>query len=199
MKLKKKFKICRRLGPGVFEKCQSPKFLASQTKKVRGDRKKALSDFGLGLVEKQKLRFSYGVSEKQLRNYVKLASTVKGMTIGEKLIEILESRADNIVYKAGFAKTRRHARQLVSHGHFTINGVKTTIPSQLLKTNDVLSVRDGSKSSPIFSLIQENKDTKGTPSWLFVDNTKLSATLKSNPKSDDNFVDVGVVLEFYSR
>lgn len=199
MKLQKKFKMCRRLGAGVFEKCQSPKFLASQAKRGRGERKKALSDFGLGLVEKQKLRFSYGVSEKQLGNYVKLASTVKTMPISEKLIELLESRADNIVYRAGFAKTRRHARQLVAHGHFTVNGVRTTIPSQAIKVGNTLEVRDGSKSSPIFAILQENKDTKGTPSWLSVDNKKLSATVKGHPKTEDNFVDVGAVLEFYSR
>lgn len=199
MKLQKKFKMCRRLGAGVFEKCQSPKFLASQAKRGRGDRKKALSDFGLGLVEKQKLRFSYGVSEKQLGNYVKLASTSKTMTIAEKLIELLETRADNMVYRAGFAKTRRHARQLVAHGHFTVNGVRTTIPSQVIKVGSTIEVRDGSKSSPLFAVLQENKDTKGTPSWLSVDNKKLSATVKSHPKTEDNFVDVGIVLEFYSR
>lgn len=191
--------MCRRLGAGVFEKCQSPKFLASQAKKGRGDRKKALSDFGIGLVEKQKLRFSYGVSEKQLGNYVKLASTSKTMPIAEKLIELLESRVDNIVYRAGFAKTRRHARQLVAHGHFTVNGTRTTVPSHAIKVGNIIEVRDGSKSSPIFAIIQENKDTKGTPSWLSVDNKKLSATVKAHPKTEDNFVDVGVVLEFYSR
>jgi small subunit ribosomal protein S4 len=199
MKLQKKFKMCRRLGAGVFEKCQSPKFLASQAKKGRGDRKKALSDFGIGLVEKQKLRFSYGVSEKQLGNYVKLASTSKTMPIAEKLIELLESRVDNIVYRAGFAKTRRHARQLVAHGHFTVNGIRTTVPSHVIKVGNTIEVRDGSKSSPIFAILQENKDTKGTPSWLSVDNKKLSATVKAHPKTEDNFVDVGVVLEFYSR
>ncbi len=199
MKLQKKFKMCRRLGAGVFEKCQSPKFVASQAKRGRGDRKKALSDFALGLIEKQKLRFSYGVSEKQLQNYVKLASTSKTMTISDKLVELLESRVDNMVYRAGFAKTRRHARQLVAHGHFTVNGTRTTIPSQVLKVGNTLEVRDGSKSSPVFAILQENKDTKGTPSWLTVDNKKLSATLKAHPKTEDNFVDVGVVLEFYSR
>ncbi len=199
MKLQKKFKMCRRLGAGIYEKCQSPKFAKSVAKRGRGDRKKALSDFGLGLVEKQKLRFGYGVSEKQLRNYVITASTSKTMPISEKLLELLESRADNMVYRAGFAKTRRHARQLVSHGHFTVNGVKTTIPSQVIKVGNTIAVRDGSKSSPIFAILQENKDTKGTPAWLEVNNTALSATVKSHPKNTDNFVDVGVVLEFYSR
>ncbi len=199
MKLQKKFKLCRRLGAGIYEKCQSPKFAQSVARRGRGERKKALSDFGLGLVEKQKLRFGYGVSEKQLRNYVILASTVKGMTIHDKLIELLESRLDNMVYRAGFAKTRRHARQLVAHGHFTVNGVKSTIPSQAVKIGNTITVRDGSKSSPIFAILQENKDTKGTPAWLEVNNTNLSAKLTAHPKSNDNFVDVGVVLEFYSR
>jgi small subunit ribosomal protein S4 len=199
MKLQKKFKMCRRLGAGIYEKCQTPKFAQSVAKRGRGDRKKALSDFGLGLVEKQKLRFSYGVSEKQLRSYVTTASSVKGMTISDKLIELLESRIDNIVYRAGFAKTRRHARQLVSHGHFTVNGVKTTIPSQMIKIGNTVAVRDGSKSSPLFALIQENKDTKGTPAWLKVDNKMLTAEMTAHPKTQDNFVDVGVVLEFYSR
>lgn len=191
--------MCRRLGAGIYEKCQTPKFAKSVAKRGRPDRKKALSDFGLGLVEKQKLRFSYGVSEKQLRNYVILATSVKGMTISEKLIELLESRIDNVVYRAGFAKTRRHARQLVSHGHFTVDGTKTTIPSHVIKIGTTVAVRDGSKSSPIFAILQENKDTKGTPNWLAVDNKTLSAKMTAHPKSQDNFFDVGVILEFYSR
>lgn len=200
MKIGKKYKLCRRLGTGVFEKCQNPKFIASQAKRGRGDRKKALSDFGLQLIEKQKIRFGYGITERQLQNYVKEAGKAKDMTISEKLMEILESRLDNVVYRLGFAKTRRHARQLAAHGHFTVNGVRTTIPSRMIKVGEAVAVRKGSKTSPIFANLQEAKaENKTVPAWLSVDYSKLEGAIKSKPKNTENFIDVGSVLEFYSR
>lgn len=200
MKLPKKYKLCRRLGTGIFEKCQNPKFIASQAKRGRGDRKKTPSDFGLQLIEKQKIRFSYGISERQLQKYVTEASKSKDMSISEKLMEILESRLDNVVYRLGFAKTRRHARQLAAHGHFTVNGVRTTIPSRMIKVGEVVAVRSGSKSSPIFSAIQEVKaENKQILSWLQADYSKLEGSIKSKPKNSENFIDLGAVLEYYSR
>lgn len=200
MKIGKKYKLCRRLGTGVFEKCQNPKFIASQAKKGRGDRKKALSDFGLQLIEKQKIRFGYGISERQLQKYVIEAGKAKDMTISDKLMEILESRLDNVVYRLGFAKTRRHARQLASHGHFAVNGVRSTIPSQMVSVNDIISVKQGSKSSTLFGSLQEAKaENKSVPNWLSVDYAKLEGVIKSKPKNTENFIDIGSVLEFYSR
>src|SRR5436190_12065337 len=119
---KPKFKICRRLGPGVYDKCQTVKFSASTgpAAGIGGKRPKALSEYGAQLVEKQKIRFSYGISERQLSNYVEKASHIKGAGTAEKLYEGLESRLDNAVYRMGLAPTRRAARQMVSHGHFVV-------------------------------------------------------------------------------
>src|SRR3989344_3371850 len=126
---KPKFKICRRLGSGVYDKCQTTKFsTSSKGGMASGKRPKAPSEYGAQLIEKQKIRFSYGISERQLSNYVKKASLMKGAG-AEKLYEELESRLDNVIYRMGLASTRRAARQMVSHGHFIVNDKKVTIPS----------------------------------------------------------------------
>src|SRR5262245_29389639 len=132
MKTAQKYKICRRLGPGVFEKCQTPKFVASlarHDKAKKDKRPKALSGYGVQFFEKQKVRLTYGLSEKQFANYIEKAVHQKAMPATDRLYELLEMRADNVVYRLGLAHTRRLARQMVSHGHFTINGVKTTVAS----------------------------------------------------------------------
>jgi small subunit ribosomal protein S4 len=117
-----KYKICRRLGSGVFDQCQSPKFMLSEAKKTKVAKKgprKQVSEYGQQLGEKQKIRFSYGISEKQLGNYVEEATSSKGSVASEKLFELLETRLDNTIYRLGLASTRRLARQMASHGHFT--------------------------------------------------------------------------------
>src|SRR3989344_4856939 len=128
---KPKFKICRRLGPGVYDKCQTVKFSTSSGKfgASSARRPKAPSEFGAQLLEKQKVRFSYGISERQLSNYVKKASLAKGAGKVDKFYEGLESRLDNVIYRMGLAPSRRAARQMVSHGHFVAGGRKVTIPS----------------------------------------------------------------------
>src|SRR5262245_39416473 len=141
----KKFKIARRLGAGVFEQTQTQRFAASQQKRARtssGKRPpKRPSDYGLSLIEKQRVRFSYGVSEKQFANYVEraFAAAKKGQTPSDRLFDLLEHRLDNVVYRLGFAHTRRFARQLVSHGHITVNGRKVTVPSLAVSQGDVIS------------------------------------------------------------
>ncbi|MBU1728285.1 30S ribosomal protein S4, partial [Patescibacteria group bacterium] len=143
---KPKFKICRRLGPGIYDKCQTSKFSASSGKfSGRGGRPKALSEYGSQLVEKQKVRFSYGISERQLSNYVKKAVQAKGVGTVDKLFEKLESRLDNVVYRMGLGNSRRAARQMVSHGHFVVNNHKVTIPSYEVKMGDLIKIREGSK------------------------------------------------------
>ena len=192
--------MCRRLGSGVFEKCQTPKYVLSESKKqVKGKRPKALSAFGSQLIEKQKVRFSYGITEGQLSNYVKVATHVKGMPVTDKLYEELENRLDNVVYRLGFANTRRFARQLVSHGHFTINGKKTTVPSYAVHIGDVVAVREGSRKSPIFGDFSTKIKNYTWPTWLKLTPEALQAEVVAKPKNDEQFLQLETVLEFYSR
>ncbi len=201
MKIGAKYKMCRRLGSGVFEKCQTQKYTQSETKKTRstGKRPKQLSDYGRQLIEKQKVRFSYGVSERQLGTYVEKATHVKGMTVTDKLYELLETRLDNVVYRLGFAPTRRFARQLVSHGHFTVNGTKVTIPSLEVRVGDVIAVREGSRKSVIFQDMGPKMKTYTWPQWLKFTPESLQAEIAGKPKNDEQFLQLDTVLEFYSR
>lgn len=203
MKTIAKYKMCRRLGAGMFEKCQTAKYVQSEAKKSRtttkGKRPKALSGYGTQLIEKQKVRFSYGVSERQLGNYVDVATRVKGTPVADKLYEQLECRLDNVVYRLGFAGTRRFARQLVSHGHFTVNGKKSTVPSQQVKIGDVISVREGSRKSPVFADFTTKVKDYSWPNWLKLTPEALSAEVVAKPKNDEQFLQLDTVLEFYSR
>lgn len=202
MKVAAKYKMCRRLGTGVFEKCQTQKYVASEAKKSRtakGKRPKALTDYGTQLIEKQKVRFSYGVSEKQLSNYVEKATEVKGMPVADKLFELLENRLDNVVYRLGFASSRRFARQLVSHGHFTVNGTKVTIPSYQVHIGDSISVREGSRKSPLFADFVGKVKGYAWPQWLALTPETLEGKVTAKPKNTEAFLQLDTVLEFYSR
>ena len=203
MQTRAKYKICRRLGAGIFEKCQTPKFAASAQKKAQvrssAKRPKAPSEYALQLIEKQKIRFGYGVSEKQLSNYAKASLSQKTTSIQDYLFESLETRLDNVVYRLGFAHTRRLARQMVSHGHFTVNGVRSTIPSQHVKVGDVIAVRQGSRSSSLFANFAEKAKQYKAPAWLTVSPEKMEATVASKPKNVEAFFNFGSVFEFYSR
>ncbi len=198
---KPKFKICRRLGPGVYDKCQTPKFSSATAKGAMpgAKRPKALSEYGTQLVEKQKIRFSYGISERQLSNYVKKASAVKGAGTAEKFYEGLESRLDNAIYRMGLAPSRRAARQMVSHGHFVIGETKVTIPSYELKVNDVIKIREGSKSKGVFANLSERLKDYTAPAWLAFDLGKMEGKVLGKPKNIETFLDLNAVLEFYSR
>lgn len=201
MKIVKKYKMCRRLGAGMFEKCQTQKFTQAEGKgkNAKGGRPKTPSGYGLQLIEKQKVRFSYGISERQLQNYVKAASHVKGVAVTDKLNELLENRLDNVVYRLGFASSRRLARQMVSHGHFTVNGVKSTIPSQQVHIGDIIAVREGSRSSVLFSDFAKKIKTYTWPTWLKLSPEQLQAEVVAKPKNDEQFLKFDTVLEFYSR
>jgi small subunit ribosomal protein S4 len=197
---KPKFKICRRLGPGVYDKCQTVKFSAASTKGMLGARRpKAMSEYGAQFIEKQKIRFSYGVTERQLSNYVKKASQIKGAGTAEKFYEGLESRLDNVIYRMGLAPSRRGARQMVSHGHFMINDHKITIPSYEVKPGDILKIREGSKSKKIFSNVVEKLKEYIPPVWLSFDPNTLEGKILAKPKNIETFLDLNAVLEFYSR
>ncbi len=194
---KAKFKICRRLGPGVYEKCQTAKFSETTGKTLR--RPKPLSEFGAQLVEKQKIRFSYGISEKQLSNYVKSASKIKGAGTAEKFYEELESRLDNDVYRMGLASTRRGARQMVSHGHFIVGGHKVTVPSYKVKVGDLIQVREASKTKKVFENLNEKMKEYKAPNWLSFDPATGEGKIIGKPVNSETFLDLNSVLQFYSR
>lgn len=193
--------MCRRVGAPIFEKCQTAKFVQSEANRSRNinKRPKPLSDYGQQLLEKQKVRFTYGLTERQFSSYISAATQVKGTPVTEKIYELLEFRLDNVVYRLGFANTRRFARQLVSHGHFTVNGKKTTVPSYQVRPGDTVAVREGSRSSVMFSGFVKKVEHHSAPQWLTLMPEQLAATVKEKPKYDDPFLKLDTVVEFYSR
>lgn len=203
MKKVKKYKIGRRLGAGVFEKCQTTKFAVSEARHLKNSKNrhpKPLSGYATQFIEKQKVRFMYGISERQFSNYVNEAVSRKGdSSETERLFEILESRLDNVVYRFGITNSRRLSRQMVSHGHIVVNGKKVTIPSLRVKVGDIISVREGSKKSVLFGdMVNKTKDYT-CPNWLSFDAEKLSGKVQGKPKDIEGFIDLNTVLEFYSR
>ncbi len=202
MKTVKKYKIGRRLGAGVFEKCQTAKFVASEARHLKNSknkRPKVLSGFALQFVEKQKVRFMYNISEKQFSNYIKEAVATKGAPATETLYELLENRLDNVTYRLGLAHTRRLSRQMTSHGHITVNGKKTTVPSLRVKIGDVIAVRPGSQKSVLFAEMVKKSKEYTAPNWLTFNAETLSGKVVGKPKNVDGFLDLNTVLEFYSR
>jgi small subunit ribosomal protein S4 len=197
----KKYKLCRRLGAGIYEKCQTQKFAQStgapKSKKFGGRR----SDYGNQLIEKQKVRFMYGVREKQFSNYVHdaMENGKKGTAPTDLLFRRLEQRLDNAVYRLGFAHTRALARQMVSHGHFTVNGKKSTIPSYHVKQGDVIAIREGSKSNALFKEIAVKMKAIKKPDWFRFDEATMSATVTGDPKNPDALLNFPAVIEFYTR
>ncbi len=201
IKIGQKFKIEKRLGAPIFEKTLTQKFelsLARGGRRVR--RRGQMSDYKRQLIEKQKMRFSYGITEKQLRRYVDEAVEKSNQPV-TLLMERLESRLDNVIYRLGMAKTRRLARQIASHGHIMVNGKKLTIPSHKVKPGDVLSVREGSRQTGLFINLAETHEMTGVPAWLTFDVKKLEGTMKSLPVfiPAEALFDPEQVLEFYSR
>ncbi len=201
----KKFKVCRRLGAGVFEQCQTQRFVLSQQKRARVSNSKRApkrpSDYGLSLIEKQKVRFAYGVSEKQFANYVEKAfgAAKKGQVPADKLFSLLEHRLDNVVYRLGIAHTRAFARQLVSHGHIVVNGKKVDVPSFMVSLKDVITIREGSKNKPVFAGLADKLKQATAPEWLKLTSSTLTAEVIGTPKNPDPFMNFQAVIEFYSR
>jgi len=159
-----------------------------------------ISDYRLQLREKQKVKRIYGVLESQFKRYYELAAKRKGIT-GVNLLIILESRLDNLVYRAGFAGSRAQARQLVRHGHILLNGRKINIPSCLLKPGDVIEVRNKSRELKVIKDSMETVVRRGIPSWIEVDKEKFKATLKDLPKREDITIPVQeqLIVELYSK
>ncbi|MEK7175927.1 MAG: 30S ribosomal protein S4 [Patescibacteria group bacterium] len=203
MKIGPKYKIARRLQAPVFEKTQTPKYALSLARKERtGGKKgrpKSSSEFGLQLLEKQKARFSYGISEKQFRNNVEKA--LHSDVPVQKLFTLLESRLDNVLYRAGLAKSRAQGRQIASHGHVLINGRRVTVPSIILSKGDVVTIRPGSVNSPLFAEVGERMKTVTPPAWLKTEPSARNAEVLDVPvyTPGEQVFDLGVVIEFYNR
>ncbi|HED24916.1 MAG TPA: 30S ribosomal protein S4 [Firmicutes bacterium] len=165
-----------------------------------GQGRQKFSEYGLQLREKQKARRIYGVLERQFRRYFKEADRRKGVT-GEILLQLLESRLDNVVYRLGLARSRSEARQLINHGHFQVNGRKVDIPSYLTRAGDVIAVRENSRSKPVFKQITEAREQQGVVEWLDVDHEKMEGRVIRIPQRDE--IDVPVtehlIVELYSR
>tara|TARA_Y100000996_G_scaffold402326_1_gene374192 strand:+ start:2626 stop:3237 length:612 start_codon:yes stop_codon:yes gene_type:complete len=194
-------KICRRLEFAAFE---SPKFGNPRKNYAPGQhgmsRRRKLSNYGIQLREKQRMKYLYEVLEKQFRNYYKKASKKTGPT-GENLVSMLESRLDNTIYRLGFAPTRRSARQLVVHKHFLVNNKVVNIPSFSLKVDDVITVRDKSKKMEVFhNSMRRIKDDNPTD-WLSLNKAKLSGVFLSVPERSqiDEPFDEQLVIELYSK
>ena len=163
------------------------------------DRQKKKTDYGIQMQEKQKLRYTYGVSEKQFQRLFLIAKKDKSKVTGLYFMQILESRLDNLVYRCGFAVTRRQARQLVNHGHVTVNGKKVDIPSYLCSIGDVISFKDSSKSLQVVREAIEKKPN--IPAFVSVDQNKVEGTLVRLPERDElpSEIDDSQVVEFYNR
>ena len=188
-------KRCRTLGiePGVMG------IDKSSNKNPKQSRKKQ-SEYGLQLNEKQKVKFIYGLLEKQFKHYYELAAKKSGVT-GEMLLQLLESRLDNVVYRLGLANTRREARQIVNHGHITVNGSKVDIPSYLVKPGDVIAVREKSKNSVRIKEIVETNAKRVIPAWLEMNRDTLTGkVLKLSEREDIDYdVQEHLIVELYSK
>lgn len=188
-------KRCRTLGiePGVMG------IDKSSNKNPKQSRRKQ-SEYGLQLNEKQKVKFIYGILEKQFRHYYELAAKKNGVT-GEMLLQLLESRLDNVVYRLGLANTRREARQIVNHGHITVNGSKVDIPSYLVKPGDVIAVKEKSRSSVRIKEIVETNAKRVIPAWLDMNRDTLTGkVLRLSEREDIDYdVEEHLIVELYSK
>ena len=188
-------KRCRSLGiePAVVG-------LSKQSKRQPRRTNRKVSEYGTQLKEKQKAKFIYGVLEKQFRAYYDKAKTMQGVT-GENLLGLLERRIDNVVFRLGIAATRKQARQIVRHGHITVNGKRLDIPSALVKVNDVIAVKEKSRANAFFKGMAESYDTLSTPAWLTADAASMGGTVTRFPNRDEIDVPVNeqAIVELYSR
>jgi small subunit ribosomal protein S4 len=196
-------KLCRRFGENIFGVAKydrilgKRKFPAGQHGK---NLRRKLSDYGIHLKEKQKLRYTYCLLEKQFRNYFFKAAKMSGVT-GDNLLLLLERRLDNVIYRMGFATTRMQARQFVNHGHFNVNGRKVDIPSQLLKAGDIVEVRPTSRGMKMLVEAMERTESSSPYSWLSVDKENMRGQFTAIPAASEipNTVDLRLIVEFYSK
>ena len=207
-------KLCRREGEKLYlkgERCFTPKcaferrsFAPGQHGRTGsrggGNRTGRESDYLRQLRAKQRARRVYGVLERQFRRYYEVALQRRGLT-GLNLLQILESRLDNVVYRLGFASSRAQARLLVTHGHFTVNGRRTDVPSMLLRDGDSVAVRDGSRGLEYFKVVGDLADARTSPSWLNRDTKQLSGAIQRLPERAeiDGSLNEQLIVEYYSR
>ena len=189
-------KRCRKLGvsPAAMG------YNKTSNKNPGGQRRAKKSEYAAQLTEKQKVKFVYGIQEKQFRNYYDKATRMTGNT-GENLLSLVERRLDNVVYRLGFANSRRQARQLVNHGHFTVNGNRVNIPSYLIKTGDVVAVCEKSVSNNFFKALKEADTFVAAPKWLDRDKNTLTGKVIALPTKADIDFDIAVhlIVELYSK
>ena len=199
-------RVCRREGCKLFlkgERCYSDKCSVSRRNYAPGDhgqKNSKLSEYGTQLREKQKTKSYYGVGEKQFRKYFQMASNQKGVT-GDNLLQILESRLDNVVYRLGFGTSRAEARQFVNHGQFEVNGKKVDIASYLVKVGDVVAVRENKKDNSTIKANVEANSVRPVPTWLEKDNEKLSGkVVRLSAREDiDLPIEEHLIVELYSK
>lgn len=199
-------KLCRKEDEKLFikgDRCYTDKCAIERRKYApgqHGHRRKKLSDYAIQLREKQKAKETYSTLEKQFKNYFYMAEKKKGVT-GDNLLQLLERRLDNVVYRLSFASNRRQARQLVTHGHFTVNGRKVNIPSYLVRAGDTVSPREVSKK---LNIIQENIariEHRGLPSWMEMDISNLKGKILHLPLRDEIAIPIQehLIVELYSK
>jgi len=199
-------KLCRREGIKLFlkgDRCFSTKCAIEKRNYVPGDhgqRRSKLSDYGIQLRAKQKMRRIYGVLERQFRKYFRLAERQRGIT-GENLIRILEQRLDSVVHRLGFAASRAQARILIAHGHFLVNGRKVTIPSYLVRPGQVIEVRPNSRETLAIKAALEGAKKRPLASWLELDASAMKGTLRSTPTREESAipVDEQLIVALYSK
>ena len=204
MKTGPRYKIAKRLGATVFEKAQTQKFALSADRSAKNKKRSRgrQSEYGKQMLEKQKVRITYGLPEKQFRNYVrKSLAEVHNVQPSERLHELLEMRLDNVVWRLGLSPTRRGARQMVAHGHVTVNGKKSRVPSQALSVGETIAVREGSKDHGVLVGFNERFLERPLPSWLVWDPKKMEGKVRELPTSAsaDTAGDLVAVLSFYTR
>ena len=189
-------KRCRTLGVSPAAMGYS----MTSNKNPGGQRRAKKSEYALQMTEKQKVKFVYGMQEKQFRGYYEKASRAEGNT-GEVLLSMLERRLDNVVYRLGYASTRREARQLVNHGHFTVNGKRVNIPSYLVKVGDLVSVCEASVSKPRFKKMKEDDAFVAAPKWLDRDKNTLQGKVVAIPTKEDIDFEIAehLIVELYSK
>jgi len=197
--------LCRRCGDKLMLKgarCMTPKCALDRKRKPQSTRgrRRRLSERGIQLTEKQKARYSYGVFERQFRRFFAQAAREPGVT-GDNLKAILEKRLDNVIYRLGFADSRAQARQIVLHGHINVNGKKVSVPSYMVKENDVIAVRENSLKNEYFKRLLEDIKSKTVPAWLNLDRAKLVGQVVTQPMLDDASFkfDGQSIVEYYSR
>ena len=199
-------RLCRREGKKLFlkgERCYGPKCALSRRAYAPGQHgqgRKKVSEYGLQLRAKQQAKRYYGVLESQFAHYFELASKQSGQA-GENLLRILESRLDNVVYRSGLASSRKEARQLVRHGHYTLNGHKANIPSILLKAGDVVAVADKSRQNEKLKAVIEANSAHPVPTWMSFDPEKMTVVINQLPNREDIDLDVEehLIVELYSK